>query len=288
LAQQGRLTGWVLNDSSGVTLEVQGGARELETFERRLRESLPPLARIDSCVAEGVAAVEGESAFAIRKSEGAGGVTDAAVTVDTATCPECLGELFGAGDRREGHAFINCTNCGPRFSIVRDIPYDRCNTTMAGFEMCGRCSGEYWDAGDRRFHAQPVCCPKCGPKLRLVDSQGRRIRGNPIGVAGRMLAEGKIVAIKGIGGFHLAVRADREGVVARLRSLKRRDSKPFALMVANVGAARELVELSAEGEAALASCAAPIVLAPRRGAAIAAGVADGTHQLGVMLPYTPV
>jgi hydrogenase maturation protein HypF len=215
----------------------------------------------------------------------------ASVTVDTAMCPDCRAELFSQDNRRRGHAFINCTNCGPRFSIVREIPYDRGNTTMSGFRMCARCAHEYDDPRDRRFHAQPICCRDCGPVLELIDHGGKPVSGEPVSRAAGLLLEGRIVAIKGIGGFHLAVRADCHEAVSRLRTLKQRDSKPFALMVPDIDAARRFVDLSTEAEAELASPAAPIVLSrgtTRAELDLSPAVAPGTHLLGLMLPYAPL
>ncbi|MEN8151534.1 MAG: carbamoyltransferase HypF, partial [Planctomycetota bacterium] len=206
------------------------------------------------------------------------------VTIDTATCPSCLRELRDPADRRFHHAFVNCVSCGPRYTIVTDLPYDRPNTTMAGFAMCDACAVEYADPSDRRFHAQPVCCPDCGPRLTWTGSGG----GDPIDAAAAVIRDGGIVAVKGLGGFHLAVDATGEAAVLRLRVRKRRDAKPFAIMVADLDSARRLADLSPAGEAALASPESPIVLAPRRESAIAEGVTKGSHRVGIMFPCTPV
>ena len=280
--------GHVLNDERGVTIEAQGEPDCLDRFAQRLRDESPPLATVnDLAVTKGLP-LAAESGFHIIGSR-ATGAAAAAVTVDVALCGDCRRELLTPADRRYRYALINCTNCGPRYTIVRDVPYDRPNTTMAGFAMCDTCGREYENAADRRFHAQPIACHDCGPTLSLVTPGGEPIAGDPIaGCVGRLMAGG-IVAIKGLGGFHLAARAGDEAAVARLRQRKRRDAKPFALMCATVEAAEQLVALSAEGAAALRSPAAPIVLAPRRDdAVVSSDVAAGTHRLGVMLPYTPI
>jgi hydrogenase maturation protein HypF len=226
----------------------------------------------------------GELGFTIRDSAPTGEPL-AAVTPDSATCADCLAELFDPHDRRFRYPFVNCTNCGPRFTIVRDVPYDRPNTTMAGFRMCAACEAEYSDPGDRRFHAQPNACPDCGPRVELLGAHSP----DPVRVAAQALAGGAVVAVKGIGGFHLACRADDERAVARLRARKHREDKPFALMAPHLGAARALVDLGAEEEALLMSAARPIVLARRRpGAAVAGAVAPRSAELGVMLPYSPL
>jgi hydrogenase maturation protein HypF len=302
----GRVTGRVWNDAHGVVVELQGTPAAVGRFEAIFRRSLPPLARIDAWARSPADIVAGETDFSIgasdpRGPQHPGAAPTGAVTIDSATCPECVAELLSATDRRAGHALINCTNCGPRFSIIKDVPYDRPNTTMGAFPLCPACAAEYHDPADRRFHAQPVCCPQCGPRVELVRVIARdgRLRGaatepvngDPIVEAARMLLAGKIVAIKGIGGFHLAVRADRDRAVGRLRSLKRRDAKPFALMCRDLAMARRIVRLSEAGAAELASARAPIVLAPRTAEAddwVVTAVAAGTDLLGVMLPYTPV
>ena len=234
----------------------------------------------------------GESGFRIVAST-RGGPSDAPVTADSATCRECLAELLDPADRRHRYPFINCTNCGPRFTIVTGVPYDRPATTMSGFQMCDECRREYHDPADRRFHAQPNACPRCGPRVRLVSAGGERTRVpgavDPVDGAARRLADGLIVAIKGIGGFHLACDAGNQEAVARLRARKHREDKPFALMVPSVESALRLVELGEEEQAALESAQRPIVLAPRRrGASVAGAVAPGAPELGVMLPYTPL
>ena len=291
LAGELGVAGHVLNDSHGVVVEVEAAPETVEQFLVRLPAEAPPLASIDRVIAETLAET-GERGFAIRESPD-GGEPRAAVAPDTATCEDCLAELFDPADRRFRYPFTNCTNCGPRFTIVRGVPYDRPNTTMARFEMCAACRREYEDPADRRFHAQPNACPECGPRARLVDAAGRPA-GEPgaedaVAAAACALRDGAIVAVKGLGGFHLACRADDETVVASLRTRKYREDKPFALMVRDLDAAGELVDCSPADEALLTSRARPIVLAPRRdGARVAAAVAPGAPELGVMLPYSPL
>ncbi len=289
LAQDLCLTGWVANDTGGVLICVQGPAGSVEDFTRRLRDELPPLASVASCEQADVEPLAVEKHFEIRPSEG-GQMTDAQVTVDTATCGDCLAELADPADPRFAYPFINCTNCGPRYSIVQRIPYDRPNTTMRDFAMCSLCGGEYGNPASRRFHAQPVACPRCGPNVWLVDPAGERLDcEDPLAAAGAMLAEGKILAIKGLGGFHLACRADEEAVVARLRQRKRRDAKPFALMVADLETAEALCEVSPHAREMLTGPLRPIIICPvRTEAPVAPSVAQGLDTLGLMLPYTPL
>jgi len=274
LARRHGLAGFVSNDERGVQIEVEGDAESLERFAAALIEEAPPLARIAS-VTSAPREPRGGREFAIETSSGASGVRTALVPADTATCEDCLRELFDPSDRRYRYPFINCTQCGPRFTIVRSIPYDRANTTMASFALCADCRREYEDPADRRFHAEPTCCPVCGPSLSL-----------PLERAVELLHEGKTVAIKGLGGYHLACDAVSEQAVARLRSRKRREEKPLALMTAEP---ELLVELNAEEWELLRSPARPILLARRRASTpVAPSVAPGNDWLGVMLPYTPL
>jgi len=291
LANELNLTGWVVNDARGVTIEVQGLPAGVEQFPRRLRAEPPPLAQIARCDATEMETIAGEKTFDIRPSEG-GELADAQVTVDTAVCDDCLREMRDPADPRYRYAFINCTNCGPRYTIVNRIPYDRPNTTMADFVMCPLCAAEYADPSNRRFHAQPIACPACGPSVWLADSAGGSIEcDDPIAAAAAMLEAGRIVAVKGLGGFHLACRADDQQTVLRLRSRKRRDAKPFALMVRDLAAAAEICELSPEARQLLAGHLRPIVLLPKLADArdrIAPAVAENLAGLGLMLPYTPL
>jgi hydrogenase maturation protein HypF len=288
LAADLRLAGWVLNDERGVLLEIEGPADGVEAFVRRLRSEAPPLARVERLTSEPRRPTGGRG-FRIMAS-GRSGQPAAPVTPDTATCDDCLAELFDPGDRRYRYPFINCTNCGPRFTIVRGVPYDRPLTTMAGFEMCDACRAEYDDPLDRRFHAQPNACPECGPSLSLLDRSRREVpAADPVGVAAAALAAGRIVAVKGLGGYHLACAAADEGAVTALRARKHREDKPFALMAVDPEAARELVELTPAEEDLLRSRQRPIVIARRRpGAPVASAVAPGSPDLGVMLPYSPL
>jgi hydrogenase maturation protein HypF len=275
--------GYVLNDERGVLLEAEGDDMSVARFVARLRDEAPPLAQIDRVVSEEVALC-GDDGFRILAS-GRDGEPHAFVAPDAATCDDCLAELFDPADRRYRYPFVNCTNCGPRLTIVRGVPYDRPSTTMAGFAMCGLCQSEYDDPADRRFHAQPNACPDCGPTARLGDAVGEEA----LGAASAALREGRIVAVKGVGGYHLACRADDERAVATLRARKHREEKPFALMAPDLDAARAMVELGPAEEALLLGRERPIVLAPRRpGACVATAVAPGSCDLGVMLPYSPL
>ena len=287
LAGELGLGGFVFNDARGVVAEVEGSSAAVEAFLERLGPEAPPLAVVEDVTCEPRPTV-GEGAFTIRDSP-AGGVPDAPVASDTATCDNCLRELFDPGDRRFRYPFINCTNCGPRFTIVRGVPYDRPLTTMAGFAMCDACRAEYEDPADRRFHAQPNACPDCGPSLTLIAKPGGAVGDSALGGAVAALRRGQIVAIKGVGGYHLACRADDERAVATLRSRKHREEKPFALMAPSAVRAAALVRLDGPAGELLSSPARPIVLAPRRAdAPVAPSVAPGAPELGVMLPYSPL
>jgi hydrogenase maturation protein HypF len=284
LALELGLAGWVLNDERGVLLEVEGAAPAVEAFLRRLQDEVPPLALVERVGTDALPPA-GETGFRIVEST-RGGEPDALVSPDTATCDDCVRELFDPGDRRFRYPFVNCTNCGPRFTIVRGVPYDRPLTTMAAFRMCAACQAEYDDPADRRFHAQPNACPDCGPRLALLDRDGRRAGGDALSAAVAALADGKVVAVKGLGGYHLACDARDEGAVAALRARKHREDKPFALMATD---AASLVELSPADEELLAGRERPIVIARRRpNAGIAPSVAPGSPDLGVMLPYSPL
>ncbi len=286
IARRNDLSGWVRNTSSGVEIEVEGLPGAIGCFLRDLRKEAPPLARIER-VRETKISPRGFDVFRIEASSNGDGTQP--VSPDVATCADCLRELGDRFDRRFGYPFTNCTNCGPRFTITRSIPYDRANTTMQSFTLCEACRAEYEDAADRRFHAEPNACPACGPRLALVDGHGLAIAGDPLAVAARMLAGGRIVGIKGIGGFHLACDATREDAVLRLRRRKEREEKPFALMVADRQVAERICVLSAAEGMLLESAARPIVLLDERpGSGIASAVSRPLRTLGVMLPYTPL
>ncbi len=284
------LRGWVQNDSAGVLIEVEGHEPAVLELARILVEAPPPLALVGT-VTTGVVPVEGDEGFSIIAS-GARGRATAPVSIDTAACAACLAEVDDPADRRHRYPFTNCTDCGPRYTIVRSVPYDRPATTMAGFAMCAACRTEYDDPTDRRFHAQPNACPECGPRLSWTPIQGAGERCQADGAmraAVAALRAGWIVAVKGIGGFHLAVDAGNEAAVAELRRRKARDDKPFAVMVPDLTAARTLCQLSDAAVDGLASPGRPIVLAPRlEGAAVAPGVAPGLADLGVLLEYSPL
>jgi hydrogenase maturation protein HypF len=287
LAGELSLGGFVLNDTYGVLIEVEGMDEQVDRFLARLPSDAPPLAVVEHVVSEAVAP-SGDRTFAIRDSVG-GEVPDAPVTPDTATCEDCLRELFDPADRRFRYPFINCTNCGPRFTIVRGVPYDRPLTTMASFMMCAACRAEYEDPTDRRFHAQPNACPACGPSLSLLAFDGQPLGVHALESAAAALMGGAIVAIKGIGGFHLACLAASERTVAALRTRKHREDKPFALMAPSLTVAASLVRLDAQAIDSLTGPERPIVLVPRRpDAPVAASLAPGAPELGVMLPYSPL
>ncbi|MFP5512978.1 MAG: carbamoyltransferase HypF, partial [Alphaproteobacteria bacterium] len=276
LARRLGLTGWVLNDPQGVLIEVQGAATA--AFRIALTVEAPPLARIDAVDCESVSTLIGDGTFNIRHSGSAGAIATG-IGPDATVCPACLAELFDPADRRYRYAFLNCTHCGPRYTITRRLPYDRPQTAMAGFPLCPDCRTEYKDPADRRFHAQPTACPTCGPRL-----------SHPPEDILTALREGRIVAIKGLGGFHLACDAMRADAVERLRRVKQRNGKPFALMVANAESAARHVRMDADELRLLEGVARPIVLLRRREDApeLAPDIAPGLAWLGVMLPYTPL
>lgn len=285
LTQRLCLSGWVRNTTYGAQLELEGPQSALERFVEALEEEKPPLAVIHHVGRTDGLPCQGDSGFQILTSARVSG-NDALVSPDVATCPDCLRELFDPVDRRHRYPFINCTNCGPRFTIIRDIPYDRGNTSMAAFPMCPDCAEEYGDIGDRRYHAQPDCCPVCGPKVDYLDCNGNICKGDPVAAARQALRMGQIVAIKGLGGFHLACTLDDPSTLRELRRRKQRDEKPFALMCANVSTVRALCHVSREEEAALNSHRAPIVLLKKREEA--PEFISENQDIGVMLPYTPL
>jgi hydrogenase maturation protein HypF len=290
LATDLALTGHVGNDTAGVFIEVEGPLASVEDFQRRLTADAPPLAHVfhqESCDLP----VTWESGFAIVESRSSPAARTF-VSPDIALCADCLAELFDPTDRRYRYPFINCTNCGPRFTITIRLPYDRPNTTMARFKLCSACTAEYDDPRDRRYHAQPVACPDCGPQLRFEGGSRESFPESaldPIAAAQRALASGDVVAIKGIGGYHLSCSATSDAAVAQLRARKHRLDKPFAVMVRDVGVARTLAVVSEAEEQLLMSGAAPIVLLQKRARTpLSDLVAPGNPQLGVLLPYTPL
>jgi hydrogenase maturation protein HypF len=291
LARDCGLAGEVRNDSEGVGIRAWGAPDALEAFVRRLREEAPPLARIDGLEAMPLAGEPEDAGFHIVASHA--GRVRTAIVPDAATCPDCLAETRDPAARRHRYPFTNCTHCGPRLSIVRAIPYDRGNTSMAKFALCPECRAEYADPEDRRFHAQPLACPACGPRVWLERLAGPDspllAAADAIVAAADLLSAGAILAVKGIGGFHLACDAGNEAAVAALRARKRRDQKPFALMACDIEAIGRYCAVDGREEALLRSAAAPIVIlradGPER---VARGVAPGQRSLGFMLPYTPL
>jgi hydrogenase maturation protein HypF len=282
LATRMRLTGAVWNDAEGVLIHVSGA--DLDGFEVALQAKAPPLARVSAVVSSPHWFAEPPQGFRIAASRGSGAQTG--VTPDAATCPDCLAEIVDPAQRRFGHAFANCTQCGPRYSILRGLPYDRGQTTMAAFVMCAHCAAEYLDPNDRRFHAQPIACPDCGPRLWL-EADGHAVQGPDIAAAAARLTAGEILAIKGIGGFHLACDAHNSDAIARLRTRKHRPAKPFALM-GTAAMIAEHARVSDTEAALLADPAAPIVLLTRSGQTLPDGIAPGLATQGWMLPCTPL
>ncbi len=290
LATGYNLKGWVCNTSEDVKIEVEGEAQAIEQFLKALREQAPPRASIEDITVYRLPADhESWERFEIRRSIAEEGKYQL-ISPDIATCQDCLREIFSPDDRRYRYPFTNCTNCGPRFTIIEDIPYDRPRTTMRHFRMCPDCQKEYEDPLNRRFHAQPNACPVCGPSLELLDADGNKIKvDDVINAAGRLLREGKIVTIKGLGGFLLACDATNEAAVKLLRQRKKRPFKPLAVMVSTIEEAGEHCYLSTEEEKLLASPYSPIVLLKwKTGSSISPAVAPNLKYLGVMLPYTPL
>jgi hydrogenase maturation protein HypF len=288
LALHCRLGGYVLNTAQGVEIEVEGSRQMLQRFLKELPKSVPPLAKITRMDTEELPPFD-YKAFEIRSSE-EGDQRAALISPDTAVCAECLRELFDPQDRRYHYPFINCTNCGPRYTIIRDIPYDRAKTSMSVFAMCSECAREYHDPLNRRFHAQPNACWDCGPRLWLTDAAGRALETeDPVASAASHLHDGAIVAIKGLGGFHLAVDATRNEAVEALRLRKKREEKPLALMSASLEYIERYGCLDGEARRLLSAPQRPIVLVPKRaGNPIAPQVAPRNGYLGAMLPYTPL
>jgi hydrogenase maturation protein HypF len=292
LAVEHNLKGWVYNTSEDVKIEVEGETKAVEQFERELELKAPPLAQIESVTIKHHPSVGYEN-FEIRNSQAQEGKYQL-ISPDIATCQPCLNELLNPENRRYRYPFTNCTNCGPRFTIIEDMPYDRPKTTMRYFQMCPQCQAEYDNPLDRRFHAQPNACPKCGPQVQLVDNEGNPVPPtesglNPITAASQLLKDGKIVAIKGLGGFLLACDATNDAAVKTLRQRKKRSSKPFAIMVTTINEAKRYCYVSPEEENLLTSPQSPIVLMKwREDSAVSQEVAPNLRFLGIMLPYTPL
>jgi hydrogenase maturation protein HypF len=288
LATRFGLTGWVRNTSAGVDIQVDGEPNALQAFVQAIPAEKPPLARLDE-IQTTSQAPGGFTQFEILASQSVMGAFQP-ISPDVCTCPDCLRELFDPQDRRYRYPFINCTNCGPRFTIIEDVPYDRPKTTMAGFPMCPACAAEYHNPADRRFHAQPVACPDCGPQIWLEIKGVQTERGDAALLeTQRLLAKGDIIAIKGLGGFHLACDATQPQAVEELRRRKLRVDKPFALMLPDLAAVEAHCRLNLAERQALTASERPIVIAPRRpDSPVAAQVAPGQQTLGVMLPYTPL
>jgi hydrogenase maturation protein HypF len=285
------LCGWVRNTSGAVLIEVEGGHSALEAFATALRANAPRLARIDSVEMAPLAPV-GERDFSILESRAVDGDYQP-IAPDAATCPDCVADILDPANRRFRYPFTNCTNCGPRFTIIEEIPYDRPLTTMRHFAMCEACEREYEDPTDRRFHAQPNACPACGPRLWSADARGNALPGDPIELATRSIASGEVIALKGLGGFQLCCDAGNDDAVRRLRERKHRPAKPFAIMCADIDAARDLCVVGDTEAALLEGTVRPIVLLQRRHdrdteGAVAESVAPGLEELGIMLPYTPM
>lgn len=283
-AGQLRLSGFVRNTAKGVTVTVAGERRAVDAFLDRLRQSPPPLARITRVTVKELPYRDFDG-FSVTESDG--GPAETFVCPDMGICDACKNEINTAGERRENYAFTNCTECGPRFSIIRALPYDRSATVMADFPLCDDCRREYESPADRRFHAQPVACPVCGPRLFFMTKAGEK--DDPLQAAEQMLREGHIVGIKGLGGFHLACDAANEAAVALLRERKVRYEKPFAVMVRDLTVAQRFCRMDERERALLSSAEKPIVLLRKKdGAALAPSVAPRNNRLGVMLPYTPL
>jgi len=288
LVQNYNLSGWVLNSNQGVEIEVEGKTEEINNFVNAIKDKLPPLAKIEKIEVSQLPLV-GYKEFSIKKSIVKEEDSFVLVSPDISICEDCLQELFDPNNRRFRYPFINCTNCGPRFTIIKDIPYDREKTTMSTFKMCSLCQGEYDDLENRRYHAQPNACVDCGPQVSLYQNKRKSEGIDPIEKAVKLLKEGKIGAIKGLGGFHLACDATNNKAVARLRRLKNRETKPFALMSFNLEKIIQYCKLGEKEEEWLVNRVRPIVLLKKRkDSLISPLVAPRNNYLGVMLPYTPL
>ena len=288
LAQELDIAGWVRNDGEGVDIEAEGAAQAVEALIVRLETEAPPLASVTS-VETAEAPLSGTRGFEIKVSRH--GTANTAVTPDAVTCPDCLAELFDPANRRWRHAFINCTHCGPRYTLTRRLPYDRPHTSMADFDMCPACRSEYEDPANRRFHAQPNACPVCGPRLSMRDAAGGLLEvADPIAETLARLARGEIIAIKGLGGYHLACDATNAEAVARLRERKNREEKPFAVMFANAASVAPYADIDEAERVLLESRERPVVLLQKRAGCDKqlAGIAPDLGELGAMLPCTPI
>lgn len=286
LVKEHALAGWVRNTSFGAQLELEGDEDEILGFARRIETEHPPLALIESVRTEKLSAPSGLTGFRIIGSD-RGEKMQTLVSPDVGICPDCLRELFDPEDRRYRYPFINCTNCGPRFTIIKSVPYDRASTSMAEFPMCPECAAEFGDIENRRYHAQPDCCPICGPRVFFVDGSGRPVAGDAIENARKSLKNGGIIAVKGLGGMHLACLASDAETVSELRRRKRRDEKPFAVMCRSVGCAEEMCAVSPDEERALTSFRRPIVLLGKKERGTYMHLSEN-DAIGVMLPYTPL
>lgn len=282
------LKGWVTNNSDGVEIEIEGPAGHIDAFMERLKSEAPSLALITG-IESNCLPFFGYKEFIIKESE-RGSSNNTLISPDISICGDCSRELAQKDDMRYGYPFINCTNCGPRFTIIRDIPYDRSNTTMSSFEMCDACRAQYENPADRRYHAEPVSCSKCGPRLFLLDNKGRQVDcSDPAERAAMLLSQGRILAVKGLGGYHLACDAGNKQAVSELRRRKHRDEKPFALMAGDMDIIRRYCAVRPSEEALLESPARPVVLLEKlENCSLPSEIAPGNPYLGVMLPYTPV
>ncbi|MEA3453523.1 MAG: carbamoyltransferase HypF [Candidatus Caldatribacteriota bacterium] len=288
LVQNYNLSGWVLNSNQGVEMDIEGKTEEINSFASDIKKKLPPLAKIEKVEVNQLPLI-GYKGFSIKKSIVKEENSFVLVSPDISICEDCLQELFDPHNRRFRYPFINCTNCGPRFTIIKDIPYDRNKTTMNNFKMCSLCQGEYDDIEDRRYHAQPNACADCGPQVSLYQNKIKLEGIDPIGKAAKLLKEGKIGAIKGLGGFHLACDATNNKAVARLRRLKNREAKPFAIMSFNLEKIMQYCKLGEKEKEWLVNRARPIVLLQKKeDSLISPLVAPRNNYLGVMLPYTPL
>lgn len=288
MAVKNGLTGFVQNRPEGVIAEAEGSQEALENFLACVKDELPPLAHITKVESSAIE-ICNDDAFKIISSV-AEGHADVHITPDAATCPECLQELFDSGNRRYKYPFTNCTNCGPRLTIINTIPYDRVNTSMSCFELCEQCRSEYENPADRRFHAEPDACPVCGPQLKLFDASGKPVKtDDPVKTAIELLLSGNVLAIKGLGGFHLSVDAGSDDAVKRLRSRKYREEKPLAIMARDIDAVRQIAEIGRDEEIILTSPQRPIVLLKKISSNLISNlVAPDVPNFGIMLPYTPL